>query len=123
MPEKLPHRLKREVRERQAYRCALCGDQHPPGSRGCISVHHVKARAHGGTNNPGNLVGLCRGEGSNDCHNLVDMLTFEHGVRFDQLMEPGIIYAVGLANSVAAQQTFRATPPGRHDLPSFAADD
>lgn len=123
MSERLPHRLRKAVRERQHYRCALCGDHHPPGSAGCISVHHVKPRSQAGTNNPGNLIGLCRGEGSNECHDLIDTITFEHGVRFDQLMEPSVEYAVGLANSVPPQETPRATPSRRPALPSFAADD
>ena len=109
MSERLSHQLRKNVRERQHYRCALCGQQHPPGGSGCISVHHVLPRARGGRDNPDNLVGLCRGEGTNECHDLIDHLTFEHGTRYDQLMEPGIEYAVGLANSVPVRQVEKRT--------------
>ena len=99
MGERLSHQLRRSVRERQDFRCALCGGEHPPGSSACISVHHDKPRAMKGSDDPGNLVGLCRGEGSNECHTLVDTLTFEKGIRFSQLMVPSVEYVIGALNS------------------------
>ena len=99
MSERLSHHIRKVVRERQHFRCALCGGEHPPGSGACISIHHDKPRAKKGSDDPGNLVGLCRGEGSNECHNLVDTLTFDKGIRFSQLMEPSVEYVIGALNS------------------------
>lgn len=92
MSERLSHALRKQVRERQAYRCALCGGHHPPGSEGCISVHHIRPRSKKGTDNPGNLVGLCRGPGTNECHDKVDYLTLKYEVPFEQIMEQGVEY-------------------------------
>lgn len=71
-------------------------------------MHHVVPRARGGRDNPGNLVGLCRGAGTNECHDLIDHLTFDRGVRYDQLMEPGIEYVLGALNSVLSADELRA---------------
>lgn len=98
--ERLSHQLRRQVRERQDFRCVLCNGSHPPGDPGCISIHHIKPRCKGGGDNPGNLIGACRGPGSNECHDLLDYLTLERGFPFEQVMEEGLSYAIGLANSV-----------------------
>lgn len=93
MSEKLSHAQRRQVRERQNFRCALCGGHHPPGDKGgCISVHHRIPRSRRGTNDPGNLVGLCRGPGTNECHTKTDYLTLEHQIPFEQIMEQGLEY-------------------------------
>jgi hypothetical protein len=98
--ERLSHQLRHQVRERQGYRCALCNGSHPPGDKGCISIHHRLPKCRRGTDDPGNLVGLCRGPGTNECHDLLDYLTLERGFPFEQVMEEGLSYAIGLANSL-----------------------
>lgn len=55
-------------------------------------MHHIKPRARKGSNDPGNLVGLCRGEGTCNCHDKVDYLTLEHNIPFEQIMEEGVDY-------------------------------
>ena len=45
--------------------CQRCGES------GCVEVHHRVTRARGGPHHPENLVALCAGPGTNDCHGLV----------------------------------------------------
>lgn len=46
--------------------CEYCGHR---GGR--HEVHHVKSRGAGGGDGPSNLVNLCAGPGTNDCHGRV----------------------------------------------------
>jgi hypothetical protein len=52
-------RVRLQVLRRDGYRCRGCG------AGGSLDVHHIVARAHGGSNDPSNLVSLCPG-----CHGL-----------------------------------------------------
>jgi len=98
MSERLSHKLRKLVRERQEYRCALCGAHHPPGDKaGCISVHHKTPFSRGGGSEPSNLIGLCRGgEDCNNCHDHVDYLTLEHNIPYEQILEEGVEYYLTL---------------------------
>ena len=44
------------------HECALCG-----GVYGC-ALHHVRRRSQGGDDSEENLIWLCDGPGTNDCH-------------------------------------------------------
>jgi hypothetical protein len=58
----IPPSVRREVLARDGHRCrtAGCGGAH------FLDVHHVKARANGGTNDPDNLITLCAA-----CHRMI----------------------------------------------------
>lgn len=53
-------RVRRDVLARDGHRCQMCGTPN------ALHVHHRQPRAHGGQNNPSNLVTLCR-----TCHGKV----------------------------------------------------
>lgn len=90
------HKQKREVRERQEGRCACCG-QTPHKT---LDVHHVIPLSHDGPNTIDNAVGLCRGEGTCNCHPMIDKLALERNIYFDeQTMAENVEYVVGLLNS------------------------
>lgn len=65
--------LRQLVIQRQEGECAECGEQ--IGNR--LEIHHKMPRAYGGSNAPGNLVGLC-GEDFNDCHDFWDKEALQH---------------------------------------------
>lgn len=52
-------------------------------------------------------MGLCRGNGTNHCHDLLDALTFDRGIRYDQLMEHNVEYVVGAYNSALPAEKLR----------------
>lgn len=89
------HKQKREVRERQEGRCACCG-QTPHRT---LDVHHVIPLSQGGPNTLENGVGLCRGEGTCNCHPMIDKLALERNIYFSQIMEPKLEYTIALLNS------------------------
>lgn len=60
------NRLSKKVAMRDGYRCQRCG------SRNRLSVHHIKPRKHGGSNELRNLITLCQG-----CHNYVELNEIE----------------------------------------------
>lgn len=49
----IDNKLRKAIYRRDGYRCALCDDV-----RG-LQVHHIIRRAHGGSNDPANLITLC----------------------------------------------------------------
>lgn len=53
-------KLRQEILERDDFRCQQCGARPEPGRRVILHIHHRKFVQHQGTNEPGNLVTLCR---------------------------------------------------------------
>lgn len=49
----LTNQTRKAVYKRDGYRCALCDN-----TRG-LQIHHIIFRAHGGSNDPANLIALC----------------------------------------------------------------
>ncbi|MCL2495368.1 MAG: HNH endonuclease [Oscillospiraceae bacterium] len=78
---KIPTATRREVYRREGYACALCE------RRDVIHVHHVRSRALGGGNEPGNLIALCpvchaiaHGEYELDCQFPFDQATAQAAI-------------------------------------------
>ena len=53
--------LRERILKRDQYLCGPCRDK--GRTTPATEVHHIKAKAHGGTDDPGNLVSICR-----ECH-------------------------------------------------------
>ena len=51
-------RVKEVVLERDGYRCTVCGTCGT--KKNPLTIHHLKYRRCGGTNDPDNLVTMCR---------------------------------------------------------------
>lgn len=83
---RLDHNIRILIKDRQENRCAICGET------GHLSIHHKTPYSQTHDNSPDNLVALCRGEETNNCHDKVDYLTIEHGIGFEQIMEEGLNY-------------------------------
>lgn len=66
-PDWKPPRRTRDPRQMrkmhmQHLECALCGGTYQ------ITLHHIQLRSQGGSDSEENLVPLCMGPGTNDCH-------------------------------------------------------
>ena len=53
MTANVNNKLRRQVYERDGFRCALCD------STDVIQIHHIKPRGRGGANHPMNMITLC----------------------------------------------------------------
>lgn len=51
---KVNKKLRAEILKRDNYKCTACG------SNKNIHIHHIKYRSNGGTNEPENLISLCK---------------------------------------------------------------
>lgn len=85
---RLDHKIRTFVKDRQENRCAICGQE------GHLSVHHKIPYFETHDNSPTNLVALCRGKETNNCHDKVDHLTLDCGIPFEKIMEEGLEYLI-----------------------------
>lgn len=77
--------IKQHIIEQQNHKCLNCG------SAGHLTVHHQIPKCHSGGSQETNGVGLCRGNGTNNCHDKADLLTIRYGVPFSRMAEEGIM--------------------------------
>lgn len=58
----IPQEVQREVYERDSNTCRLCGwnrERQRPDDPRILELHHIQQHAHGGQNEPGNLIVIC----------------------------------------------------------------
>lgn len=68
----VPLETKKEVKKRQKYHCACCGEKH---EYFILEVHHIKRRRMGGSNALSNLVAVCA-----NCHRRIHHYD-KHGMK------------------------------------------
>lgn len=78
--------VRNEVRDEQGDRCAICGE------KGHLSIHHKQPLSKGGKSTIDNAVGLCRGDGTNNCHDMIDYMTIREGESWEEIMQEGVFY-------------------------------
>ena len=71
--------------EQQKNKCLNCGNT------GHLTIHHFRPKSRGGNGNEFNAVGLCRGQGTNECHTKADLLTIRYGIPFSRMATEGIM--------------------------------
>lgn len=76
---------KLHIIEQQKNKCLNCG------STGHLTVHHQFPKCMGGGSQETNGVGLCRGNGTNNCHDKADILTIRYGIPFSRMATEGIM--------------------------------
>lgn len=76
-------KTKKEVKDAQKGRCALCGQIVP------LQVHHCVPCSRDGTGDRTNAIALCERD-----HRRADTLTLKYGVPFEEIMEQGVWYYV-----------------------------
>ena len=76
--------VKDEIMEAQHNKCLNCGNV------GHLSIHHTRPKCTGGQGTILNGVGLCRGNGTNECHSRADRLTIDYGIPFTEIAREGI---------------------------------
>ena len=68
---KIKKEVRRIVLKRDGYKCTDCGT--PGTKKNKLTMHHIRFRRHGGTNDPWNLRTLCQ-----RCHNALHKM-FKRG--------------------------------------------
>lgn len=86
--EEFPGFIREQVKSEQHNRCATCGQ------KGHLTIHHKEPLCMGGESVKENAAGLCRGKKTLNCHDIVDFLTIEQNVPFEQIMIEGIEYKI-----------------------------
>lgn len=75
--------VRAEVKENYNHRCQLCYEQLPSQK---LQIHHIRRRHDGGCNSHFNLLPLCGGSGTNDCHIKVHKHNITHNSKNQRIM-------------------------------------
>lgn len=86
--------IKYLIKKEQDYRCAVTGRKEK------LQVHHKIPISHGGKGVRENGVAV-----TEDVHMILDALALEKRIYYEQVMEQGIEYGVGVLNSVPHRES------------------
>lgn len=75
--------VKAEVKAMYNHQCQLCYEQFPNRK---LQIHHILPKKFGGKNTHFNLLPLCGGSGTNDCHLLVHTNGITHNSKNQRVM-------------------------------------